>query len=432
MTTRFFHLIYPAFSLALIGCSSSPITPGDDPVQTYRNAKMRSEQNQSVGEYSLEYLKSQAALSLLSQGKTDLKSGNSIDAVKKFSQARTYNPWNDDIKDMYALSVKTLVSVTKNMSSEKCDVINDRLGFIYSIAPDQFTQLSGLTKKCNFNVGSSTTPEFQNLPLSDIGKATEKKGFESLREEINRKVTKNKYVPRKELLYLGLNYLSDVSFQLGKVEIGSEVDDGSKVRVLVPISYSYSGPTRSLEYCEKAKQLMQNVEYENEVGDTPTQRIKAAGYLECSYFNSYGGKKILSFYSSPKWPERLRHIWPLPTDLVVDFIFRYENGRHRSYRNVVSTFIRPHHAETGVGSKFMFTAGDLPFVVKYSKAAGSEKRYVLREESNYLEFEMPSHLVNELQAVEVKINLRDTFKDAFEEKFDVRNKFGPGGIVFDE
>lgn len=415
----------------LLGCASSQITSiNDNPLENYVAAKKHAENNESIGEYSLEYQKSQAAMYLLSQGKTDLKSGNSIRAVQRFAQARNLNPWNDEIKDFYTLSVNTLVKVTKHLSNENCDVINDRLGFIYSVAQDQLTELKDLTRKCNFKVGASSIEEFHLLPLSEGGQQIEKSEFESLIEEIDTKIKKNQYVPRKELLYLGLNYLSNFKIITGKPSVGSEVDDSNKVRILIPISSTYNGPLKSVEYCEQARKLLQNKEYEEQIGDTPVNRVKGPGYLECRHF--YGVVKKMTFYSSPKWPEKIRNIWPLPKDFVMDFIFYYQNGQTKKYRNIVSTLALPDQIEYGIGLKFMYTEGELPFVLRYSKDPHSEKRYMMRGKDDFIEFELPSHQLNGLTNLEIKMNLQETFRDSYDENNKIRGKYGPGGIIFDQ
>jgi hypothetical protein len=416
------------FLFWLSGCSSTPThKSSDNPLSLYQKAK--SELDRSDEDYSIEFLRSQAAQYLLSQGKTDLKSGNSIRAVQRFSEARKLNPWNDEIKDFYILSVNALVKVTNRLQNENCDVINDRLGFIYSIAPDQMTEVRGLADKCGFKIGAASTEEFHLLPLSEGGVEIQKSEFENLNEEISRKIKKNSYVPRKELLFLGLSYIADIKIELGNPIVGSDVDDRDAVRVLLPITSKHNGKVSSKEYCEKARNLLQNKEYEEEIGDSPANRIKADGYLECRHF--YGSVRAMSFYSSPKWPEQIRNIWPLPKDIIVDFIFHYENRYSKSYRNIVSTLALPDQVEYGIGLKFMYTQGELPFVLRYSKAHGAEKRYVLRGKNDFIEFVLPAHELVGLSHVEIRLNLKETFKDSYEENYKARGKHGPGGLIFD-
>ncbi|MBK7845109.1 MAG: hypothetical protein IPJ71_15735 [Bdellovibrionales bacterium] len=81
--------------------------------------------------------------------------------------------------------------------------------------------------------------------------------------------------------------------------------------------------------------------------------------------------------------------------------------------------------------KLMYTAGDLPFVLKYSKVADSEKRYVLRGKEEFIEFELPSHELAGLDQIEMKIDFQETFKDSYEENNKKRGRHGPGGLVFD-
>ncbi|MBK7845108.1 MAG: hypothetical protein IPJ71_15730 [Bdellovibrionales bacterium] len=261
--------------------------------------KAKDERNESRGVYSLEFMRSQAAMYLLSQGKTDLKSGNSIRAVQRFAQARELNPWHDDIKDFYVLSVNTLIKVTKRLSNEKCEVINDRLGFIYSVAADRMTELLDLTSKCSFRVGASSAAEFHNLPISESGQSIQNKEFESLLEEAENKVKKNQYVPRKELLFLGLSYLNGLQINLGKPMIGAEVDDLKKVRVLSPISTSYNGEMTAEEYCKKTRKLLQDLNYEREIADTDDLRYRPDGYLTCRHY--YDIIRPISFYTSPNF-----------------------------------------------------------------------------------------------------------------------------------
>lgn len=416
--------------ITLSGCSTTSVyDTSDNPLSQYLRAK--GEPNRSADDYSLEFLRSKAAQFLLSQGKTDLKSGNSIAAIQKFSEARKLNPWNDEIKEFYVLSIKALVKITNRLKTENCDVVNDRLGFIYSVAPDQMTEVKELTSKCGFKIGATSTAEFHSLPLSEGGAKIQKIEFESLNEEISRKIKKNQYVPRKELLFLGLGYIADLKIDLGKPYVGSEVDNTDAVRVLLPIAAKYSGKLRSKEYCEKARNLLQNKEYEEEIDDSPVNRIKADGYLECRHF--YGSVRTMSFYSSPKWPQQIQDIWPLPKDIIVDFVLHYKSGNSRSYRDVVSILALPDQIEYGIGLKFMYTKGDLPFVLKYSKAKGSEKRYVLRGEENedLIEFSLPSHILTGLDRIDVKIDLKETFRDSYDQNYKARGKYGPGGIFFD-
>lgn len=415
--------------LLLFGCASpDKNTNGETPLEAYRLA-MSQKGGDNNNQYSIEFLRSQAAMYLLSQGKTDLKSGNSIRAVQRLSEARNLNPWNDEIKDFYNLSVRSLVKVAKRLDDENCDVINDRLGFIYSVAPDQMTELKEIATKCNFKIGASSTEEFHSLPLSEQGQNIEQAEIKSLAGEIERLVKKNKYVPRKELLYLGLSFLADLEIVLGEPSVGSEVDDKSSIRLLVPIATKYSGDLTSHQYCEKAKTLLQNIGYEEEIGDSPVNRVKADGYLECRHF--YGSVRTLSFYSSPNWPEQIINIWPLPKDVIVDFVLHFQNGQKKSYRNVVSILALPDQIEYGIGMKFMFTEGELPFILRYSKAYGSEKRYALRGEEDLIEFSLPSHELTGLKTIEAKINLQETFKDSYDQKYKSRGKHGPGGIIFD-
>ncbi|MBK8202833.1 MAG: hypothetical protein IPK68_11105 [Bdellovibrionales bacterium] len=291
------------------------------------------------------------------------------------------------------------------------------------------TEVKELSAKCNFKVGASATEEFHSLPLSEGGQQVQKSEFDNLSEEIERIIKNNKYVPRKELLYLGLSYLSDLQLILGKPVIGSEVDDKNNVRVLLPISSKYNGSLKSVDYCEKGRELLQNKNYEEEIGDSSVNRIKADGYLECRHF--YGSVRTMSFYSSPKWPAQLKNIWPLPKDIIVDFIFNYKNNYSKSYRDIVSTLALSDQVEYGIGLKFMYMQGELPFVLRYSKEHGSEKRYVLRGKDDLIEFNLPAHELTGLSHIEVRLNLKETFKDSYDEKYKKRSKHGPGGLIFD-
>lgn len=421
------YLTSTFYLLLISGCvTSQSNSNGENPLDVYRTASVQT--NRSPDDYSLEYLKSQAALYLLSQGKTDLKSGNSIRAIQRFSEARKLNPWNDEIKDFYILSVKTLVRVTNRLQNEKCEIINDRLGFIYSVASDQMTEVQSLVDKCDFKIGAASTEEFHSLPLSEKGNEIQKNEFENLNEEISKKIKKNKYVPRKELLFLGLSYLADLKIELGKPLVGSENDDTSSVRILFPIATKYTGKTSVEEYCEKAKGLLRNMDYEQEVDFTPVREFNEPGRLKCRV-TGYASQD--DFLTLPSWKEKIGNIWPLPKDIIVDFVLYYENGKSRSYRDVVSILASPHQIDSGIGMKFMYTKGELPFVLKYSRAKGSEKRYVLRGEDDLLEFLLPAHVLNGLKKVAVKIDLKETFKDSYDENYKSRGRHGPGGIIFD-
>lgn len=152
-----------------------------NPVEKLHAAEARVAAGSGPGEYSIDYRKAQAAAYLLSQAKTELKAGNSIKAIRDLAEARQYNPWNDEIKDFYLLSVRILVKITLNLNKESCDVLNDRLALINEVAPDRLGELSDLERKCGY---SSTQSKFKNLELSSNGSQTQSEVFESFQDEL--------------------------------------------------------------------------------------------------------------------------------------------------------------------------------------------------------------------------------------------------------
>lgn len=168
----------------LCGCISTQ-TRSDfigNPVEKLHAAEVSVAAGSGPGEFSIEYRKAQAAAYLLSQAKTELKAGNSVKAIRNLAEARQYNPWNDEIKDFYLLSVRILVKITQNLDKESCDVLNDRLALINEVAPDRLGELSALESKCAY---SSTQNKFKNLDLSSQGSRTQSEIFESFQDELS-------------------------------------------------------------------------------------------------------------------------------------------------------------------------------------------------------------------------------------------------------
>lgn len=257
--------------IQLTSCSTTPvnknITTTDTPLEKYLSAKKSAETGNYENVYSLEYLRSQAAQYLLSQGKTELKSANSAKAVKYLSQAREYNPWNDEIKDLYTLSVKFLVRSTKELNNTSCEIINERLSLIYSVSNDQISNLSELVKKCDFNPNKNiqTNLDFKLTPQII---ASDKKIFASLEDEAKEIVKRNTYAPKRELAYLALNYLSNLEFILGEPKVSELTSNFDELILKIPISVNVKNEPNSEEYCEKTKELIWRQEFEDEYNST--------------------------------------------------------------------------------------------------------------------------------------------------------------------
>lgn len=382
------------------GCSSSPARENktlENPLEKYLSAKKSIENGDYESNYSLEYLKAQAAQYLLSQGKTELKSANSAKAVHHLSKAREYNPWNDEIKDLYTLSIKFLVRSTKELNNVPCEVINERLSLIYSVSNDQISNLSELVKKCNFNPHKNiqTNLDFKLIPQIT---ALEKKIFASLEEEAKEIIKRNAYTPKRELAYLALSYLSNLEFILGEPKVSELTSTYDDVILKIPISVNVKNDPNSEEYCEKTKELIWRQEFEDEY-NSPDNLKGNVGHLRCRYFN--GDKRFLDVYTNPNWQDSFKFLYPLPVDSVFVITFKYKNGTKKEFRNIFQNSFKPNNVQYGAGFLMHFLKGELKTKLRPSKVFG--------DENQYLEISTTQNNVTGLDKISIQIDLPATF-----------------------
>lgn len=382
------------------GCSYSPTRDNktlENPLEKYLTAKKSAETGNYENDYSLEYLRSQAAQYLLSQGKTELKSANSAKAVKYLSQAREYNPWNDEIKDLYTLSVKFLVRSTKELNSTSCEIINERLSLIYSVSNDQISNLSELVKKCDFNPNKNIQTNL-GFKLTPQIIASEKKIFASLEDEAKEIVKRNSYAPKRELAYLALNYLSNLEFILGEPKVSELTSSFDEVILKIPISVNIKNEPNSEDYCEKTKELIWRQEFEDEY-NSPDNLKGNAGHLRCRYFN--GDKRYLDLYTNPNWQDHFTFLYPLPTDSIFLITFTYKNGTKKEFRNIFQNSFKPSNVQYGAGFLMHFLKGDLKTKLRPSKVFG--------DENQYLEISTTQNNITGLDKISIQIDLPATF-----------------------
>lgn len=395
------------FSCFLFGCASvPPMSISKNPLEAYQIAKMKLKNYEDAGDYSLEYLQSKAAQYLLSQGKTELKSANSALAVKYLSQAREYNPWNDEIKDLYILSVKFLVRSTKELSNDSCEVINDRLALIYSVANDQMSNFETLTKRCQFSLNTSIS-KFQNIPLPLLAIKNEKTIFASLEDEAITIINRNNYVPKRELAYLTLNYLSELEFNLGEPKISPFTSSADEVIIKVPITARLKNEIDSKDYCEKTKELLWRQDFEDEIL-SPDYLKGNAGHLRCRYY--YGGTRYLDIYTNPDWHSKFSFLYPLPTDAVYVFTFTYKNGTKSEFRNVFQNSFRPDAVQFTSGFLLHFLKGELLAKLKPSKVFSSEVE-------QFLEITTNQKNITGLKSISFTIDMQSTFNYFMKEEY---------------
>lgn len=321
------------------------------------------------------------------------------------------------------------MGVTNRLSDESCSVINDRISLIYSVAPDQLSEITALTKKCGFNPNNTVSPVYRKIPLSKAGKKIEITHFETLKGEINHRIAKNSYIPRRELLIMGLDYTSNLEFILGKPEIGVEAEDKNNIRTLIPIKLNFAAKSSGKQYCESAKSLLENSEYGKQVDD-PFNSSKPPGYHSCNFFSPLSGTNRVHFFTTPTWTSKLENIWPLPREFILEFIFKYNNGSTKIFKDVVTTLAHPYNLEAGT-MYFIYTDGDLPFAIQRSKSPSESTKYFINGEGDFLELFLDAETLYDLKMIEIKIDLEETFKDSIENVHKKRGKYGPGGVIFD-
>ena len=366
----------------------------ENPVLKYKSLKL----NNSDNYFGLEAAKSEAAMYLYSQAKTDLKSGNSQMALEKLSEARLYNPWHDDIKDLYVVSSKIFIETTKNMGSN-CSVVNDRLSFIYTHSPDFFGQVSNLAKKCNFKV-SSDIYKLDKLPFE--WKEAEVKVFHNFENELDSIIKINSYIPRRELLIEQLKYISNLSFSLSNVRPSRLNLGGSKVEFLIDLSVIKNDKANSKNYCLEVKRLLYNKDYEEEEMNAPGNYFTSKGYLQCQYFNRWLGRKKINFFTLPNWKNKIHNIWPLPQKIYFDLIFNYKSGNTKVFKTLVTTKFSPESVEAGFNFGFESEINGLSVHIQHRK-------WII-DGQNVLILSGNRELFNNLSSVKLNVNYKETLK----------------------
>ena len=377
-----------------MGCSSaqkSQLT-----IQDLSALETQRKFNGGVDYLKYERLRADAAMYLYSHAKTDLKSGNSQKALEKLSEARTYNPWHDDIKDLYVISSKIFIETTKRMKTN-CSVINDRLSFIYSHSPDFFNQVSGLAKKCNFKV-SGQTYKINELPPE--WKESEVKTFKSFENNLDAIIQKNSYIPKRELLIKQLKYISNLNFEIANIRPSQLNDNTSKVDVLVDLNVKNKSSS-SEDFCKDVKSLLYSKGYEEEVMNS-SKSYSSTGFIKCPYFNSWMGTKTMDFFTLPSWDRGISKFWPMPKKVYFDIYLKYKSGRFKKFRKLITTDFRPDLVEVGYNFKFETIGKNLTIKIK--------SQNWLKEGVNTLVFTTSkSNLVN-LESVKLQVNYKETFR----------------------
>ncbi|MBY0315401.1 MAG: hypothetical protein K2Q26_07770 [Bdellovibrionales bacterium] len=381
----------------LIGCSTTaPPQDYTTPVEVYLSAKERAEKTGSSGDFSLDYLKSQAAMYLYHQAQVELKSGNSPLAVRQLSEARQYNPWHDDIKDLHKIATQILVKSTKNIHTANCEYVNERLATINRYANDRLHELNNLIEKCHFTPSKTFT--FTQTKTTPVFKKIEQKIYSNYSSELENITQRNSYIPKQELLSYAINFISSIKFETSKIEIAEENDNKNAVTIFLPFKVKTEKKS-SKGYCLEMEKLLSNDRYAKQSQNTP-YGMAPDSLLECTYFNFWTGDKKIVFITLPKWHSSLKNIWPLPKEYTIYFAFKYKDQTQRIFKNRVLTHFSPSDIETGYGFLFKFIEGDLPFKIK-------DDRPYVEKTDNFLALEVNANELLNLDSVNIEIDLRN-------------------------
>lgn len=379
----------------LAACTSSPPRVGisENPVQDYEIQKRKAVED-GHSDYSLDRKRFEAAMSLYSQAQTDLKSGASGKAIAKLALAREYNPWHDDIKDLYLLSVRHFVRMTKDISQNvDCDPLADRLNFLNEVAPDSLNQFKDEMKRCDFRPKKReleiTADEIATIKVPENASGKTGSIDYEIIGELQNIVKRNRYVPIPELLTLSLEYLSKVRINVSNLQISPIADDAEKFELLLAVEFENESGMSGKEYCEETRKYLEMKE--------------SSVDLKCPYWGSWFGSGELTYAANPIYRKAIwENLWPLPRRVVVAFKFKYKNKPERILKDVIVTRFDPANVDYRSGFAFNFESGDLPLKQK--------EEHIIPAKDAIVTIEASKDLVDGLMGISAYIDLSATKK----------------------
>lgn len=322
------------FIVSLLSCvSSSKKSYEGDPVESADKLAQDIEEGDSDQHFLLRIKRSEAAMALLGEAQTQLRSGNSQGAIISLTKAKEYNPWHDDIKDTYVLATRAYVTATQKMiaSNAGCSLILRRLNFINSVAQDEMDKFNDASLKCNFKSSSQPIVSFdRNVDLPSSQKQIELQVAKDLEGELDYIIQRNKYVPAQELLILGIQYLQNTTFRVKDIKVDPNTSDSDNIILSVKIEERFTGPDK-FEYCDQIRKL---VEVEGTGHHLRCRGLPENEGFRRSGFFSYSNGAYISIPSS--WVEPLEKYFPIPRISVFRFTVSYKDGTKEDYFQTVT------------------------------------------------------------------------------------------------
>jgi len=323
--------MFIVFSLSCV--SSTKKNYDGDPVESADKLGRDIEEGNSDQHFLLRIKRSEAAMALLGEAQTQLRSGNSQGAIISLTKAKEYNPWHDDIKDTYVLATRAYVTATQKMiaSNADCSLILRRLSFINSVVQDEMGKFNDVSLKCNFKSSSQPIVSFdRNVDLPSSQKQIELQVAKGLEGELDYIIQRNKYVPAQELLILGIQYLQNTTFRVKDIKVDPNTSGSDSIILSVKIEERFTGPDK-FEYCDQIRKL---VEVEGTGHHLRCRGLPENEGFRRSGFFSYSKGAYISVPSS--WVEPLEKYFPLPRKSVFRTTIFYKDGTNERFFQTIN------------------------------------------------------------------------------------------------
>lgn len=374
---------------------------GENPVEEYEHAKIDAATDRGV-DFSLDRKKFEAAMYLYEHAQTDLKAGNSAKAIGELALAREYNPWHDDIKDLYVLAVGHFVKITKKASGTDCSIVNNRLSFLSQTAPDYLDQLKDQIDRCKFKPkehdAKITQKYIEDIKVPDNALGAVGSVDFDLLGELNGIVSRNAHNPTPELLALALDYLSKIEIDLGNPHISPLSTDLNKFEITVPIKFTNRDGMSGEEFCESTRSFLELKE--------GTDRIS------CRYWKFWSlqrdGHGDVEYSVNPSFFKIPEAVWPLPKKVVIAFRLKYKMKPERVVRDVIYTGFKPENVDPESGFYFDYVSGDLVLKQGQEYTSGQHEHWTIERENASIVIESDRTLIDGLIGISAYIDLKAT------------------------
>lgn len=333
--------------LLLYSCASSKtsykqiVSPAFNKLINYEKNTPPLERNGT--EY--EIIRYEAVIELTQRAELELRSGNSLEALKLLTIAKEYASYHGRVQTLYSLALSKAIQATISISKIKgsCTTSEKRVRFLEELTPDSLSSFSEIIESCKINLKTTkeNLPPKEKIELSKIIKIAKTKSppinpidQTSIDQELLDVLNQAQNFPIDKMLLIDLRKFSQVDFVSTKVTIDPDPEDEEHIGVYVHVRMNFPDSFKR-DYCSEYKELLDNPQYTNSIdcfdyesifkwGATQSERIDRASITPI-HVSKLFFKRLDKLPITKAYPEYIK------------LTFEYKDGTKKIISSVVKT-----------------------------------------------------------------------------------------------